>query len=143
MIEAMDIGLRDALIGDADIAARLGQWNGEPSVHTRRPLPDSAKAKPLIAINPPVSIDDEDGLTSDRPVVVRDLVVYGDQPDDYREVVRIADLMRLKFHRQKFSVSVEGFSVIDVRARGPFPAPADDEASVGRLLSLTIRLRRL
>lgn len=137
--------LRDSVI-DA-VGARLAEWRGEPAVFTRRPLP--ADAPSLVAIvNPPVSIGDADGLNSDRPIVQHDIAVYGDkgaagsEQDDTRAVDVIAFEIRDHFHRQKFSVRPTGFYAIDVQARGPIPAPTDDESTVGRIVTLTIRLRR-
>jgi hypothetical protein len=137
--------LRDSVI-DA-IGTSLPQWRGEPAVFTRRPIPEDAPS--IVAIvNPPVSIGDADGLTSDRPIVVHDIAIYGDKgtpgtpQDDTRAVDAMAFQIRDHFHRQKFSVQPVGFYAIDVQARGPIPAPVDDDATVGRIVTLTIRLRR-
>ena len=97
---------------------------------------------PLILINSPAAIADEDGLTADRPVQIIDLAAYGEQPHHYRDVEALGFAMRDHFHRQKFSLFPDGYDVIDVRAAGPMPAPVDDAAIVGRMVSLTIRLRR-
>lgn len=140
-MKPVSTALRVSLIEDGDIAPELGLYAGEPSIHNRRPVPAEA-LYPMILINPPTAAGDDDGLTSDRPWEIRDLCIYGRQPDDYRLVERLADLMRLKFHRQKFSIAPEGYSVIDIRAAGPLPAPVDDAAIVGRMVTLTIRLRR-
>jgi hypothetical protein len=77
-----------------------------------------------------------------------DLAVYGRKgkpgtaQDQTRVVERLGFRLRTHFHRQKFSVQPEGFSVIDVRAGGPVPAPTDDDQTIGRLVSLIVRLRR-
>lgn len=139
--------LRSSVVGVPEITEELGDWKGEPAVFTRRPVPDDAPM-PMIIINPPSSIGDQDGLNSDRPVVTYDLAVYGNKgapgaPEDQtRAVERAAYALRTVFHRNRFSVQPSGFYVIDVVARGPVPAPTDDEQTVGRVVSLTIRLRR-
>lgn len=146
---SLDLGpaLRTALIGNLAIAARLAQWRAEPCVFAYRPVPADAPM-PLAIINPNSALTDADGLMSDRPVLARDIAVYGrrgtpgESSDQSAAVDEIAYLIRQLFHRQKFSVTVAGFSVIDIIASGPIPAPADDDGEIGRLVALTIRLRR-
>jgi hypothetical protein len=139
--------LRAALIGEPTIADPLSEWQNEPAVFTRRPVPKDA-ADPMIIVNPPAAIGDDDGLTSDRPVVQLDIAIYGKKaaPGDASDQTRIVEALGFRvrdlFHRQKFAILPDGFSVIGITAAGPFPAPVDDEETVGRLVSLTIRLRR-
>ena len=133
--------LRDALIDAPTIYPSLASWQGEPAVHTRRPVPPDS-GYPMIVVSPDVAITDEDGLNSDRPVVVRDILIYGQQPAHYRTVESLGYAVRGLFHRARNSLSPAGYHVIDVRAQGPFPAPTDDENTVARAVSLTIRLRR-
>lgn len=145
----LDLGppLRDSLMGNPDIALELEEWKGEPAIFTRRPVPTDAPDL-IIIINPPFAISDADGLTSDRPIVQLDLAVYGrkgepgTEQDQSRLVERLGFRLRTHFHRQRFSVRPEGFSVIDVRAGGPVPAPTDDDQTIGRLVPLIVRLRR-
>lgn len=135
--------LRDAIMGEVAITAILDEWNGEPSVHTRRPLPADVKSTKCIAISPNVAMTDQDALNSERPVIVRDIIAYGKQPADYREVEQLGFFIRALFHRRKWSINPpEGYGVIDIQANGPFPAPTDDDGTVARLVSLTIRLGR-
>ena len=49
--------------------------------------------------------------------------------------------IRSLFHRQRFSVRPDGFSVIEVVAGGPVPGPTDDDKQVARIVQLRIRLR--
>ena len=145
----LDLGppLRDSLMANPEITTALSQWKGEPAIFTRRPVPADA-GDPIIIINPPFSIGDADALTSDRPIWEGDIAVYGRKgapgtPEDQtREVDLIGHRIRDHFHRQRFSVRPEGFSVIDVRAGGPVPAPTDDDQTIGRLVTLIVRLRR-
>jgi hypothetical protein len=139
--------LRSAVLEIGAVTAELPQWGGEPAVFTRRPVPADAEDL-LVLINPATSITDQDGLTSVRPVVAHDIAVYGRKgapgaPEDQTRVVdRIAFALREHFHRNRFSVQLAGFQVIDVRVTGPVPAPTDDDETVGRLVSLMVRLRR-
>jgi hypothetical protein len=134
--------IRDALLGNAQIAAFPGEWGNEPAIATRRPVPANYPPR-IILINPDAAVGDFDGLTSDRPIIVKDIAIYGDQPKDYRDVEACGYQVRDLFHRQRFSIVPVGFQVVDIVASGPFPAPVDDEKTVGRIVSLTIRLRRI
>lgn len=145
----LDLGpaIREALIGDTAIATELATWNNEPAVFTRRPVPDDA-GFPQAIVNDAAAISDEDGLTSDRPVWMGDVVFYGRKAapgsteDQTREVQQTAIRARRLFHRQKWALQVGGFHVIDIRASGPVPAPVDDDKTIGRVVSLIVRLGR-
>lgn len=139
-------GLRVALCEDAGIADRIEQHDSEPAVFTRRPVPHDAPGR-IVIVNQ-TSVTDWDALASDRPFWSGHLAFYGvkgepgSDQDDTRLVEEAADLAREKFHRQKFSVQVAGFSVIEIVAGGPFPGPTDDDNEVARIVPLRIRLRR-
>lgn len=146
----LDLGpaIREALLGESGVADLLSTWTGEPAVFTRRPVPADA-TDPMIIVNPPRSVTDADGLTSDRPVWMGDVAIYGRRgapgdptEDDTRVVEQIGIRIRALFHRQRFALQVGGFHVIDIRAAGPVPAPVDDDKTVGRIVSLIVRLRR-
>lgn len=138
--------LRRALIDATAISDLLEQYKGESGVFTRRPVPDDAPER-IVIINP-TAFADMDALTSDRPIWQGTLAFYGTKGepgsgrDDTRIVEQAADLARELFHRQRFSVQVAGFSVIDIVAGGPIPGPTDDDNEVSRIVSLRIRLRR-
>jgi hypothetical protein len=144
MSEPLDLGpaFRTAILANDAITGLLATWEGEPAVYTRRPVPDDAPY-PLILIAPPASIGDADWLTVRIPRPRLDLIAYGLQPGDYRNVETIGYLLREQFHREPFSISVDGYSVLDIVANGPMPAPVDDQNEVGRAVLLTIRLRDL
>ena len=137
----------DAFVNTAAIRALMPEYLGAPAVFAYRPIPDDTPSL-VIMINPDAAISDADGLTSDRPIVQRDIIVYGrkgtpgDPSDDSPKVEQLGFLIRELFHRKKFSVRPEGYSVIDVVATGPVVAPVDDDGEIGRLVSLTVRLRR-
>lgn len=134
----LSASLYTALADDSYITTRLGSFMS-PSIHTRRPVPEGAEY-PMIVVNPDSGLTNEDGLRSRRPVIVRDVITYGEQDDQYRVVEEIAYYIRDKFHRRKDSITVPGFSVIDIVTSGPVPAPTDDFQHVARVVTLTIRL---
>jgi hypothetical protein len=145
----LDLGpaIRSALIDETEISSHLALCEGEPGVFTRRPVPAEAEY-PMVIVNDPAALGDEDGVNSDRPVWMGDVAFYGrvaapGSPEDQTRIVQqIALRARLLFHRQRFALQVEGFHVIDIRASGPVPGPVDDDKEVGRVVSLIIRLRR-
>lgn len=139
--------LRDGVIAAPGVIDELSQWRGEPAVFTRRPVPDDA-ADPMVVINPLSGVIFRDALASDNPVVTHDILIYGSKGapggpvDQTRAVERAAFAIREHFHRNRFSVQADGFHVVDVRVNGPFAAPVDDEATVGRVVSVTVALNR-
>lgn len=145
----LDLGpaFREAILGESAIADELATFNGEPAFFTRRPVPEEADY-PMGLVNPPAAITDEDGLRSDRPVWMGDVLFYGlkgapgSAEDQTRTVDRLGYRVRNLFHRNRFALSVGGFHVIDIRASGPVPAPVDDDKEIGRAVSLIVRLRR-
>ena len=157
---SLDLGpaLRAAFLDQQDpalvaiaqaITEKLSKYGAseEPAVFAYSPAPADA-GDPIVVINGDVSITDDDGLTSDRPIVQRDIVVYGrkgppgDASDQSPVVEAIGYMIRELFHRKKFSVQQPGYSVTEIIASGPVVAPVDDDGEVGRLVSLTIQLRR-
>lgn len=135
----LDKTIREAILADAQIVALLGTWQSVGSVHTRRPAPSGA-GKPIIMISGDISITDEDSLTSEHPVIVKDVICYGDQPLSYRDVEEVGALLRVLFHRKRHLLSLEGWHIIDVTVTGPFIAPTDDDKTCARGVTLTIKL---
>lgn len=129
------------------IVAELPPYLGEPAVFAYRPIPADSPRR-VIVINEDAAISDADGLTSDRPIIQRDVIAYGvrgapgDTSDDSAAIEAMGYQLRALFHRQKFSVRLHGYSVIQITATGPVPAPVDDDGEVARVVSLTISLRR-
>ncbi len=131
--------LRTAIVNASDIVGLLGLYNSEPSAHTRRPVPAEAKY-PAVTIGPVVTRMEADGINDFRPRVVIDVCIYGEQDKQYRDVETCAELIHALFHRQRQSITVTNYSVTQIIAQGPYPAPVDDESRVGRRVTLTISL---
>lgn len=130
------------ITGDAGITAALPDYqNGKP-VFKHRPIPEDA-VFPVVVISPDIAVRDEDGLNDDRPVIVRDVTVYGqnDTQTKYQVVESIGYALRDLFHRTK-TLNVPGWALVDMRASGPVPAPVDDQQLVARRVELSIRLAR-
>lgn len=132
--------IREAILHCQDITQLLSTWNSVPSVHTRVPVPDTA-TYPLIVIPADVTFNDMDGLTSFRSVIVRDVMVYGEQPTQYRSVERVGYLLRELFHRKRLSLVSDDFRVVSIEAVGPRPAPTSDANLVGRVVTLTVQVQ--
>jgi len=136
--------IRTAVIANSTITDIISTYKGAASVHTRVPVPTGVTL-PYVVIGPDVAISDYDGLISDRPRVIRDVFVYGaagsSRQDDYRDVETVAYELRDMFHRDKTSLTVTGYDVVDVQVNGPTPAPSSDDEIIGRVVTLTIRLR--
>lgn len=133
--------IRTALVNDAIIAGLVGEWENEPAVFTRSPVPGDVPF-PMIMVPFDAAYVNVGALNSERPNVTRDIFIYGDQPDHYRAVETIAYRVRDLFDRNRFSISVEGYNIVLITATGPIPAPTDDEKSVGRVVTLNILAQR-
>lgn len=133
--------LRSSLITATGISDQLSKWKKEPAVFTRRPAPADS-AFPQIIINPAAAISDQDYLNRQLPIVSRDICIYGKQPEDTRIVDAIAYQVRDFFHRNRWAIVPDGYDVIQIIARGPFPGPTDSQTTIGRIVGLTIQLRR-
>lgn len=129
-----------AVSADTRITSALGLFNGVPSIHTRRPVPVGA-TYPMVVIGPIITQTDLDGLADNRPRITIDINAYGQQPDKYRAIEVLGQVLRQIFHRQRRAISVDGYSVTAISAAGPYPAPTDDEKFVGRRITLTIDLK--
>jgi hypothetical protein len=146
----LDLGppIRAAILAQGPITALLGKYKAQPSIFTRRPVPAEAK-DPIVLINDPASlVDSNSALSKDSPVIVIDVAIYGKKGapgstvDQTREVQEVGMLIRELFNRNRWALSPSGFHVIDVRAAGPVPAPVDDDKTIGRIVTLTVSLRR-
>ncbi len=139
---SLDVGpaLRTALLAEPTIAGLLSEFHNEASIHTVLPVP--AEVVPVfIVIGSDVTLTDFDALISRRPIVQRDIFVYGAQPDDFRDVEQIGYSIRELFHRERFSITLTDYDVVEIVASGPRPAPTSDEETTGRVVTLTISLR--
>lgn len=135
--------IRAALLAEVTITSLLPVFEGSKAIFTRRPVPDEAPL-PLLIVSPDISISDADGINDFRPIVRRDVSVYGrnDTSAHYRTVELLAYAIRDLFHANREAIDLNDYGVMDIRATGPRPAPVDDEQMVGRVVSLTIRLAR-
>lgn len=135
--------VRSALLGYAPVASELPSYESSKAIFTRRPAPDDV-AYPLIMVSPDIAQSNEDGVSDFRPVIIRDVAVYGlnEPATNYRQVERVAYAVKDLFHRNRAAITISGWSVTDIVASGPRPAPSDDQQTIGRLVELTIRLAR-
>lgn len=133
--------IRIALLANSTVTNPLASYKGAKCVFTRRPVPIDVPY-PMIVVSPDISLNDEDGINDFRPRIMRDIIVYGqnDAPEKYRAVEEIAYAVRLMFHGKRTSIVVPSWGIIDIRCTGPIPAPTDDEKTVARSVTLTVRL---
>ena len=139
----LSVPYRVAIIAASGITAELPAYLGSYPVFTRVPVPDDAPY-PLVVVASQLHGGEEDGLDDQRPLVDRDIMVYGlnDTPAHYRQVETIAFALHALFHRQRAAITVAGWTVADLTAVGPEPAPVDDEQTVGRRVTVRARLAK-
>ncbi len=140
--------LRTAIIDPVNgMADDLSLWKNEPACFTRRPVPRDAKY-PLAIINPPTDISNEDALSTFREVQIYRIAFYGKKadpgaPDDQTRIIEaLGHRAHEFFHRNKWAIQGAGFRIIDIVASGPIAGPADDDETVGRIVTLRLRLGR-
>lgn len=143
MSDPISKAIRASLIGIPGIADPLARYKDAPGIFTRRPVPAAAEYPMIVTPSFNAGATNEDGLRSRRPVLVRDVIVYGLQPGDYRVVDTVAGLISQHFHRNRFALSIEGYQVVDIVADMPRAAPTDNDKQVGRLVQLQLRLKTL
>lgn len=137
--------IRDGIMDASAVIAELAAYKEEPAVFTQRPVPSDA-TYPVCVISPAVNVGDADALSRQRPVVTHQIAFYGNKgaagtsQNHTRAIDRAAFAARQHFHRNRFSVQLSGYYVIDVQVQGPVPAPVDDENKVGRVITVQVRL---
>lgn len=133
----------DALEGDSAITTDLPAYGGAYAIHTRRPAPANTPF-PYCLAGPMIGADDtQEVLSKARFDITIDVAFYGKQKDstEYRKVERLARNAFGLFHRQPSALTVTGYQVVQIICSGPTPAPADDDALVGRLVTLTVTIQ--
>jgi hypothetical protein len=130
-----------ALTSNTAIAAALPSYAGAKTVFTASPAPADA-SYPMIVTPNDVTRTDQDFINNPLPVIVRDISIFGqtDTTAHARAVESLALMVRDLFHRQRQSLSVSGWTVLDIVCKGPFPGPVDDDKTIHRIVELTVRL---
>lgn len=137
------VPIRDVIVANSIITSRLTAYKGSFPVFTRRPVPLDVTF-PVIVIGPDVSQNNTaDGINDFRPLVIRDVIVYGgnDSAESYRGTEILAYALRTLFHRQR-TIIVPNWNVLLVNVNGPQPAPTDDDSLTARMVTLNIQLAK-
>jgi hypothetical protein len=143
---AVSKALFDTMVADETLTDLLGEYQGEPSIFTKRPVPTGA-TYPIVLADTVVTDVNADFLNEDFRIIDRDIVVYGESEvavggetvSHYRAVEQAAERIRELFHGQR--VEITGWDLVDIRVLGPISAPTEADES-GRLVTLTLRLHR-
>jgi hypothetical protein len=135
-----------ALTGVSDGVDGLATYHGAPAVFTKRPVPIDC-GFPMIITAGNVTHGDQDFIADEMADIVRDIAAYGTKAtdstkDQTRTVEQIALDVRALFHRKRESLIVPGWHVVDIRCKGPVPTGDDDDQTIGRVVSLQVRLTR-
>jgi hypothetical protein len=140
----MSQSIRASLLGDSFVSANLPSYLGSLTVFTRRPVPPDAPY-PMIVVDPDKADVDIGGLNFNQLRILADINVYGDNSTsaNYRLTEQLGYAAFDLFHRNRFSVQVQGWQTARVWCNGPVQIPSDDDMRVGRLISLTAELVRL
>lgn len=139
----LSVPLLNMLLGMPAVTSVLAPYKNTFPVFRRRPVPQDTPY-PAIVISQNISARDEDSLDGARPVLDRDIAVYGQNLDvaSYNAVESIANTIYQSAHRHPELIIVPDWHVMSMVARAPMAAPTDDFKTVGRVVRLTIRLDR-
>lgn len=134
--------LRDAIISNSGITSLLESYKGSYPVFTRRPVPDDAPDIAII-ISQDVSGVDNDGINFFRPVITRDIMVYGtnELASNFRKVQQIARKIHDLFHHKPTIIDVYDHKVVNITAVGPLSVPQDDQ-SVMQAVTVEVTLAK-
>ncbi len=138
----LSIPLRQALVGDSNVTTNLPQYQGlDYNVFTRTPAPPDA-LYPMILVSPDLSTVDRGGLTDNYFCSMVQVTVWGqnDTADKYRIVDQMGDAVFDLFHRNKQAITVMDWNVTQIWCEGPKPAPSEDDAYIGRIVTLRVEL---
>ncbi len=135
------IPVYNALKDNTAIAAMLPTYAGAKTVFTASPAPADA-SYPMIVTGGDVTRTDQDFIDTPLVVVVRDISVFGlnDTTAHSRAVESLALKVRDLFHRQRQSLTVSGWRVLDIVCKGPMIGPVDDDTMMHRVVELKVRL---
>jgi len=134
--------IRNAIIASSEITSLLEPYAGSYPVFTHRPVPaDSPRI--VIVISQDIASDDQDGLNDFRPVIIRDIIVFGqnEPADRFRKVQQIARYIHSLFHHKRYSINVPGWITVLVQATGPISLPQDDQ-TVAEVVTVQVTLAR-
>src|SRR5437764_1427899 len=91
-----------ALLHNAQVVSRLPNYVDSKTIFTRRPPPTDAPY-PMILISHDIAKQNLDGISDLRPMITRDIAVYGfnDGSINYRTVEALANIVFGQFHRRR------------------------------------------
>ena len=136
----ISVALRNAIINDPIIAPLLSTYRNSPAMFLRHPAPTGATF-PYILSGSDTTVTDDDFIADEKPVIIRQISVYGEQKAHFRVVEQIARRLRVLFHRNPNSISIDGYHVIQITVQGPVDAPVADDQNTGKAVSLTVRVQ--
>lgn len=136
--------LRTAIVNNPAVTGLLPTYLDTFPVFTRRPAMNEAPY-PMIMISQDVTHGNEDGVNDFRPVITRQIMVYGRDNNlgNVRTVNQLSYILQAMFHRQRDVLDVDNWAVVDIIADGPTEAPIIDDQISGQQVQLQIRLAAL
>jgi hypothetical protein len=130
--------LRTAIVTFDEITSKLEAYKNSFPVFTKRPVPEDSP-KTCIVVSPDITVDEDAAINYLRPVITRDVTVYGNN-DAYRDVEALSRLVVRLFNRSRKAIVVPQWGVTLVTTVGPSPAPADDDKTVARVVQVRVAL---
>lgn len=127
--------LHAVLTGDATLTALLAEYEGEPAVFTKDPVPKDAPW-PFVVISGSETDDDAGAKNEGHRSIARRIRVYDDSDDgSVITIDAIGERIRALLHRTPFTLT--GGTVYMVDVQGPLDAPSGPD-TLGRALIVRI-----
>lgn len=128
----------DIMSLDDLLASWLAPYNGEPGVFTIDPVPGDAKY-PLIVSAGEVDQTPNDTKNCFGRSIMRDVRCYADADGSAIVVEKIAERVRLLFHRQP--LVIPGYTWVLSNVTGPIKA--DEPDYYGRIVTVMVIVREI
>lgn len=115
---AINKGIYDRMANDATLTAMLSTYKGSPAIFTIATIPTDATF-PIITANEDFSVLPFDTKTIEGRQVTRFVRVFTEASGSRVLMDDIAERVRVLFHRQHLSVTIQGYQVLIIEVTGP------------------------
>jgi 2',3'-cyclic-nucleotide 2'-phosphodiesterase (5'-nucleotidase family) len=133
--------LRTAIMANTDVLAYADSYKGGPAVFIQDRVPDDAPHK-MVYISENVGSVNIDWVNTHKSIIMKQIYVYGEQPRDTKAVNLVSESIRAMFHRNKASISLPSFKLIEIMADYPIPAQDNSPSQLCRVIMLSVSVQR-
>lgn len=139
----LSISIRKYLLTITGFTDIISDYNTSKAIFNFRPVPEDAQY-PMSVVQPASGGGDTDFLNCFKRSIPYHVFVYNknSEPYDLIKIDEAANLVARSFHRMDVTkLEQSGFKIVSVTASNPFPAPADDNETVARAITLNFEVK--